>query len=244
MHGGPPAGVAGAGLPENAPMRAAEPSFRAIAVTVIAFALAMAYLESAVVVYLQTALVSQVGAIFPLRPASEAGDLIAIEAGREAATLVMIAALGILAGRGRLERFAWAAVVFGAWDIAYYAWLWVFSGWPPSLGTTDLLFLLPLPWVGPVWSPVAVSAALILVGLAAARHLRSGGELALANRHWAAALAGGLLVILSYTLDSGRLFEGGAPGPYPWPVFVAGMLIALAGAADVLLHGHPPAERA
>ena len=225
-------------------MRASDLSFRTIAATVIAFALAMAYLESAVVVYLQTALASQVGAIFPLRPASEAGDLIAIEAGREAATLVMIGAAGVLAGRGRLERLAWAAVAFGAWDIAYYAWLWVFSGWPPSLGTTDLLFLLPLPWVGPVWSPVAVSAALILVGLAAARCLRSGGELALANRHWAAGLAGGLLVILSYTLDSGRLVDGGAPGLYPWPVFVAGMLIALAAAADALLRAHPPARRA
>ena len=139
-------------------MRASDLSFRTIAATVIAFALAMAYLESAVVVYLQTALASQVGVIFPLRPASEAGDLIAIEAGREAATLAMLAAVGILAGRSRLERFAWGAVAFGAWDIAYYGWLWVFSGWPPSLGTTDLLFLLPLPWVGPVWSPVAGGA--------------------------------------------------------------------------------------
>ena len=107
-------------------------SFRTTAVAVIAYAVAMAYLEAAVVVYLQLALGLQVGAIFPLRPASEAGSLVAIEAGREAATLVMIAAVGLLAGRTWHERLAWSAVVFGAWDIGYYAWLYLFTGWPPT----------------------------------------------------------------------------------------------------------------
>ena len=91
--------------------------FRVIAGTVLVFAVAMAYLEAAVVVYLQRALGSEVGVIFPLRPASETGGLIAIEVGREAATLVIIAAVGLLVGRTRLERLAWGAVVFGAWGI-------------------------------------------------------------------------------------------------------------------------------
>lgn len=86
-----------------------------------------------------------------------------------------------------------------------------------AIAVTVIAFALamayPLPWVGPVWSPVEVSAALILVGLATARHLRPGSEVVLASRHWTAGLAGGLLVILSYTLDSGRLVDGGAPGP-------------------------------
>jgi hypothetical protein len=209
-------------------------SFRATAVVVIAYAVAMAYLESAVVAYLQLALGGQVGAIFPLRPAIEAGDLVAIEVGREAATLVMIAAVGLLAGRTPVERLAWGAVVFGAWDIGYYAWLHVFSGWPPSLGTTDLLFLIPVPWVGPVWSPVVVSTALIGVGLAAAWRLRSGRRLVLGRRHWAAGLAGGALVILSWTIDAGRVIGGDLPGSYPWPLFAAGMLLALVAAGDAL----------
>ena len=208
--------------------------FRVIAGTVLVFAVAMAYLEAAVVVYLQRALGSEVGVIFPLRPASETGGLIAIEVGREAATLVIIAAVGLLVGRTRLERMAWGAVVFGAWDIGYYAWLRVFSGWPPSLGTPDLLFLIPVPWVGPVWSPVAVSTALVAVGLAAAWRLRSGRRLALAGGHWGAGLGGGLLVVLSYTLDAGRVLDGGLPGPYPWPVFALGMLLALAAAGHAL----------
>ena len=218
-------------------------SFRTTAVAVIAYAAAMAYLEAAVVVYLQLALGMQVGAIFPLRPASETGTLIAIEAGREVATLVMIATVGLLAGRTRLERLAWAAVIFGAWDIGYYAWLHVFSGWPPTVETPDLLFLLPVPWVGPVWSPVAVSAALVGVGLAATSAMRSGRHVAVARWHCAAGLGGGLLVVLSYTLDAGRLIDGGLPGPYPWPIFAVGMLLALGAALDALWSAHRVAAR-
>ena len=208
-------------------------SFRSTVIAVVAYGVAMAYLEAAVVVYLQLALGLQVGAIFPLRPASQMGDLLAIEAGREAATLVMIAAVGLLSGRTWLERLAWSAVVFGIWDVGYYAWLHVISGWPPSLGTPDILFLLPVPWVGPIWSPIAVSAALVGVGLAGAAIARSGRRLAVRPWHWAAGIGGGLLVVLSYTLDAARLIDGGLPGPYPWPIFALGMLLALAAAADV-----------
>jgi hypothetical protein len=209
-------------------------SFRATAVVVLGFALAMAYLESAVVVYLQGALGVGVGDIFPLRPEIRAGNLILIEVGREAATLVMIGAVGALVGRSRLERLAWAAVVFGAWDIGYYGWLRVFSGWPGSLVTTDLLFLIPVPWVGPVWSPVLVSVALVGVGLTAASRLRAGRHIVDTRWHWAAGLIGGCLVILSYTLDTGRLLNGGLPGHYPWLLFAIGMLLALGAAADAL----------
>lgn len=209
-------------------------SFRATAAVVIAFAIAMAYLESAVVVYLQGALGAVVGDIFPLRPAAEAGDLLLIEVGREVATIVMIGTLGMLVGRTGPERLAWAAVVFGVWDIGYYAWLQVFTGWPGSLGTTDLLFLIPLPWVGPVWSPVLVSVALVGVGLAVAARQWAGRQIKVKRRHWAAGLVAGVIVIASYTIDSGRLLEGGLPGPYPWPIFAVGMALALAAAADVL----------
>jgi hypothetical protein len=217
-------------------------SFRATAVAVLGFALAMACVEGAVVVYLQLALGAKVGAIFPLRPAIEAGDLVLIEAGREAATLVMIGAIGNLVGRTGLERLAWGAIVFGTWDLCYYAWLQVLSGWPGSLGTVDLLFILPIPWVGPVWSPVAVSAALIGVGLAAASTVRSGRRLIVTRRHWAAGLGGGLLVVLSYTLDTSRLFSGGMPGPYPWPLFAGGMLLALVAAVDALRRAVPAVD--
>lgn len=212
-------------------------SFRATVAVVLVFSLAIAYLEAAVVVYLTGALGGEVGVLFPLLPADETGNLIAIEVGREAATLVIIATVGILVGRTWLERLAWSAVVFGVWDIGYYACLYVFAGWPPSLDTVDLLFLIPVPWVGPIWSPIAVSVALVGFGLAAARQLRAGQHLTVKAWHWAAGLAGGFLVILGYTLDAARIIDGGLPGPYPWPLFVAGMLLAIVAAIDVLRRG-------
>ena len=106
--------------------------FAPLALTVGAYAVAMAYVEAAVVVDLNGAIGQQIGAFFPLLPAMTAGPLILIEMGREAATLVMLAGVGIVAGRSALERLAWTAVAFGIWDIGYYAWLHVFTGWPPT----------------------------------------------------------------------------------------------------------------
>jgi hypothetical protein len=208
--------------------------FAATAVVVIAYAVAMAFLESAVVVYLQRALGIQVGALFPLQDPTGVGDLAAIEAGREAATLVMLAAIGWLAGRSSLERLAWTAVAFGTWDILYYAWLWVFIGWPPSLGTWDLLFLIPVPWAGPVWAPIAVSLALVGFGLAAAARLRAGHPVRIGPAQVAAGLLGGLVVVVAFCWNAPLLMDGGVPADFPWLIFAAGMALAGWGAATAL----------
>ena len=204
------------------------------AATVIGFAVAMAYLESAVVVYLQRALGITPDGLFPLRGLDVVGNLAAIEVGREFATMVMLVGIGCLAGRTKLERLAWTAVAFGVWDVFYYAWLWVFLGWPSSPGTWDVLFLIPVPWTGPVWAPLTVSAALIGFGLAAAREIDAGRAVRVGRTNIVLGLCGGLLVILSFTLDAARIMSGGLPGWYPWPVFVAGMVVAGWGALIAL----------
>jgi hypothetical protein len=210
----------------------------ATALAVIAYGVAMAFLESAVVVYLQRALGIDPGALFPLQDPTGMGDLAVIEVGREAATLVMLAAVGWLAGRSGLERLAWTAVAFGTWDILYYAWLWVFIGWPPSLGTWDLLFLIPVPWTGPVWAPVAVSVALVGFGLAAAARLRTGRPIRARRAQVAAGIGGGAIVVLAFCWNAPLLLDGGVPTDFPWPVFVAGMALASWGAVTAL---RPPA---
>lgn len=132
------------------------------AAVVVAFGVAMGYVEAAVVVYLRAAVT---GSVVPAQDPGAFGTFEAVEIARELATLVMIAAVGWLAGRTKLERLAWAAVVFGAWDIVYYLGLRLAIGWPPSLETWDILFLVPAPWVGPVWAPILVSVALVGTGL-------------------------------------------------------------------------------
>jgi hypothetical protein len=212
-------------------------TFRNRATTVMVFAAAMAYVESACVVYLERALSITPDQLFPLRGPQVVGDLAAIEVGREGATIAMLAAVGILVGRRAVGRLAWTAVAFGVWDIAYYGWLWLFLGWPHSPLTWDVLFLIPLPWIGPVWAPLAVSVALVVFGLMAVRAEDRDRPPAVGRREAALGLVGGSLVILSFTLDAPRILGGGQPGWFPWPVFVAGMAVAATGAWLALRRG-------
>ena len=206
---------------------------------ILLYAIAMAYLEAAVVVYLRAALGVPTGTIFPIDLSPAAMPFGWIEVGREGATLVMIGGVAWLAGRSPLERLAWAGVVFGIWDIGYYAFLWVFSGWPPSLGTWDLLFLLPAPWAGPVGAPIAVSAGLIGFGLACAGRLRSGGSVRFGKRHLGALLLGGAVVIASFLTNAGLVLDGGTPTSFAWPIFAVGMGIGM-GAAGMALRPRAP----
>lgn len=212
------------------PRATTDRAFPTAAILVIAYAIAMAYVESAVVVYLRRALAVDVSTVFPLQDPRSLGGLASIEVGREAATVVMLGAVGLLTGRSRLERLAWFAVAFGAWDIAYYGWLWVFSGWPTSLSTWDLLFLIPAPWAGPVWAPCVVSLALVAFGLIAARQLRRGLPVRVGQREIAVAVVGGLVVVLSFLANAGLVLAGGTPTSWPWPVFVVGMALAVLAA--------------
>lgn len=207
--------------------------FLSTAVVVLAFGVAMGFLEAAVVVYLRAAL-GIVPANVPAHDPATLGTFEAIEVARELATLVMIGAIGWLAGRTRLERLAWAAVVFGTWDIVYYLGLRGAVGWPSSFDTWDVLFLVPVAWVGPVWAPIVVSAALIAFGLAAARHLRVGRPVVAGPVRTIGALAGGSLVILSFLVDTNRVLAGDSAAWTGWPVFWAGMALAVAATATAL----------
>ena len=118
-------------------------SFFATAIAVLVFGIAMGYLEAAVVVYLRAALGLGAFVVVPVAEPGEFDAYAGIEITRELATLLMIAAVGWLSGRSWLERLAWAAVVFGTWDIVYYVGLRLAIDWPPALDTWDILFLVP-----------------------------------------------------------------------------------------------------
>ena len=77
--------------------------------------------------------------------------------------MIMLLSVGWMAGSRLVERFAFFIITFGVWDIFYYVWLYVMIEWPQSLMTWDLLFFIPLPWVGPVITPLL--SALTMVGI-------------------------------------------------------------------------------
>jgi hypothetical protein len=126
------------------------------------FSIAMGYMESAIVVYLRKIYYPQ-GFQFPLIPVSS--DIAVIEFCREIATIIMLIGVGVMAGKNVAQRFAFFIFGFAVWDIFYYVFLKLLINWPESVFTWDILFLIPVPWVGPVIAPCIVSLTMILLTL-------------------------------------------------------------------------------
>jgi hypothetical protein len=134
---------------------------RNVIVAIVAFSIAMAALESAVVVYLR-ALYYPDGFTVAFKLIEE--RIVLVELARELATLIMLFAVGYIAGHNFNTRFAGFLISFGIWDLFYYLWLKVFINWPASLLEWDILFLIPWTWLGPVLAPVLCSITMLFLG--------------------------------------------------------------------------------
>ncbi|MCX6329828.1 MAG: hypothetical protein NTZ85_10020 [Bacteroidia bacterium] len=127
------------------------------------FGIAMAHLEGVVVVYLRKSLGmldsesnKEFVEKFPKR-------FLYIEMTREAATIIMLVVIAYLVGNTWLEKGIFFLWTFAFWDLFYYLSLYILIKWPPDLKTIDVLFLIPVPWITPVWFPVAVSSLTIII---------------------------------------------------------------------------------
>ena len=165
---------------------------------ITAYAIAMALLEAAVVVYLR-ALYYPHGVGFPLSPVDH--DLGMGAVAREAATKLMLLAPAAMVARSASVRFAWFCFAFGVWDIFYYVWLKVFLDWPASLFDWDILFLIPVPWVGPVLAPCIVSLGLIAFAIVVLHERQRSASLTVARWRWITLVGGALVMISSFMLD-------------------------------------------
>src|SRR6188508_1115397 len=174
---------------------------------VVAFAIAMAWVEAASVFYIR-ALVDRIVPYQadPLPQEAMNGVLGAVELVREGATLVMLATLGMVAGSTWRRRAGYAALAFGTWDIFYYVFLRLISGWPRTLLDWDILFLLPLPWWGPVLAPVSIALVMIVWGTLATQ----SGDGA-PDPRWSRALAcvGIVLALGVFMIDAWRALPEG-----------------------------------
>lgn len=212
---------------------------RRIVAALFLFGISFGYVEAAVVVYLR-ALYDPVrqhlhpqrnpGDLFPLitpRQLAAAGPenprRLLIEVGREAATMLMLASIALAVARNFQHWFAAFAIAFGVWDISFYAFLKLMIHWPQSLGTWDILFLIPLPWVGPVWAPVLVALSMIVCGLISLRLGSARGR----PLHWLGVLAGAVVIVIAFVWDFRNTSTGGLPNPFNWPLFLFGEAIGL-----------------
>jgi len=209
--------------------RAARPRLVAVAI----YAIAMAYVESAAVLYLRTIY----GGIDPVGPRSTPfnpiPDFVWIEIGREGATMIMLGCVGFLAGRGVAGRIGMFAMAMGVWDISYYVFLWLFSGWPPTLLAPDVLFLIPLPWWGPVLAPVMSAAVMVIVGAVALARDLGDGVPPMTRASRAGLVVGVLMCLYAFMAEAlHRFIEAGFEaayyvrgGAFDWPIFCIGLVV-------------------
>jgi len=211
------------------------------------FSIAMGYLETSVVVYLRVIYYPK-GFCFPIAPINN--GIAFTEILREAATIIMLYTIGYISGRNRPERFAWFIYCFGIWDIFYYVFLKALLNWPETLFTWDILFLIPVPWIGPVLAPCLVSLLLIVLALFIIYFTEMGKNAKLKPAEKWLLLIGCLVIIFSFIRD--YLMVAGAngnspksiatdkqalfcemanyvPQNYPWWLFIIGFAIMTGG---------------
>jgi hypothetical protein len=197
---------------------------------VVLYAIAMAWVESAAVFYLR----SMMGRIEPYQPdpLPLIGGFALVELPREFATLVMLFAVGFLAGRTWRARVGYAVIAFGVWDIFYYVFLKMMCGWPHSLLDWDVLFLLPLPWWGPVLAPILISLLMILWGTFATQFERTHTPAPSNWRAWILNFAGVALALYVFMADSITASHHGLdeirtvlPEKFNWPAFAVALAL-------------------
>ncbi len=221
-------------------------AIRATILFLAVFSIAMGYFESVVVIYLRELFYPN-GFQFPLAVIPQ--KIAVVEFWREAATIIMLLMMGIIAGKNTAQRFSFFLLCFGVWDIFYYIFLKLLLHWPASLFTQDILFVIPVPWVGPVLAPCLVSLTMIVLTLCVVYYHEKDIRVTISNKEWLIFILGAAVVVLSFTwdylqyisLNNGSIWTPVSqaalfdeiphfiPQDFNWWLFSAGELFLIAG---------------
>jgi len=208
------------------------------------FSVAMGFMETAVVVYLRE-IYYPAGFRFPLVPIP--GPMALVEVLREAATVVMLITIGMLAGKSAAQRFCFFLFCFAVWDIFYYVFLKLLLGWPESLFTFDILFLIPVPWTGPVLAPCLASLTMIFLTVILVYYQEKNIPVRFLPMEWWLLTSGAAVMIASFVRDyfvyatqggsqdvvtgnTRNLFDDFSqyvPQSYSWLLFLSGEVMIL-----------------
>jgi hypothetical protein len=209
------------------------------------FSIAMGFMETAIVIYLRKMYYPS-GFSFPL--AAVAPDIALIEFLREAATIIMLISIGIIAGKTASQKFAYFIYSFAIWDIFYYVFLKLLINWPVSFCTWDILFIIPVPWVGPVLAPCILSITMILLSFVIVFYSEKGYTTKLNYKEWLLFIIGSLIILFSFTQDYFKIIfmdsknhiwtlasnkslfnemNNYIPGSYNWLLFIIGEITIL-----------------
>lgn len=210
-------------------------SIRNTLIIVTLFSIAMGFMESAVVIYLR-ALYYPHGFTFPMVPTSD--TVFRTEILRELATIIMLACIGIISGKRLTERFAFFIFSFAIWDICYYLFLKWLIDWPESLLTWDILFLIPLPWYGPVLAPCLISLTMMVLAILILSAEQKNSKVKIMKPDWIWMIVASIVFIASFTIEFIKWFIKGGhalntmgfefiPNSYNWWLFLTGELVLI-----------------
>lgn len=211
-------------------------TFKRFSIAVI-FSIAFGYIEAAVVVYLREIFYLD-GFNFPLSISvidSVSRRLLLTEVGREAATLVIIVTGALLFGRNLRQKVAYFLTIFAVWDIFYYVWLKVLLDWPASIMDWDILFLIPLPWAGPVLAPVLVSVVMLVIAAVILYRDCRAKPVKVTFYDWLAISVSAVIVVASFCIPGPHTAQEDYSLYFYWPLFSAGMLFAVMVFAKCLM---------
>ncbi len=198
---------------------------RFVGLTVLA--IAFAFVEASVVVYLRGwwGIEDLIADVPPLDR-----RIAVVELGREVATLALLCGAGWAVGKTWPSRWGFAFFAFGLWDIFYYVWLKVLLDWPSSLLAPDILFLVPLPWWGPVLSPVLIAILCIVGGTLAVVAEEGGKRVSPTKIQWFSTMIGIALALYAFMADAIALLPATAeqlnemrPSEFAWPIYLVGL---------------------
>jgi hypothetical protein len=190
----------------------------------VAWGVAFGFIEASIVVYLRK-IYYPAGFSFPaviIEP-----EIAVVEMIREITTLVFMWAVAELSYRSFQCRLAVFMFLFGIWDIFYYVFLKATLDWPSSPADWDILFLVPLPWVGPVWAPVVVSAGMIWAGTVIMVRNEQDRPLDLNARFLLLEVAAGLVIIVSFLIPGRAVMTQTIPQHFPWYIFLTGLFLGV-----------------
>ncbi|MGD8779421.1 MAG: hypothetical protein PVH88_10735 [Ignavibacteria bacterium] len=213
-------------------------------ILILFFAIAMGFLEAIVVVYLRELYYPQ-GFNFPLVITND--RIFIAELLREICTIVMLLSLALIAGKNRLQAFAFFLFSFAVWDIFYYVALKLLLNWPSSLLTWDILFLIPITWLGPVFAPLICSVTMIILALVLLLTENRNNNTKLRKIEWSFLYLGAFIIFITFILDYSKILITNAssgnwltfiksetfkniitnyiPVYYHWDLFALGMLL-------------------
>ena len=222
------------------------------------FSITMAFIETSVVVYLRKLYYSE-GFGFPFKMIEI--DIGITEFFRELATIIMLVSVGIIAGENKLQRFAYFIYAFAIWDIFYYVFLKIILNWPESLLTWDLLFLIPVVWVGPVIAPIICSIGMIFFALSIIYLQNKNKSIKINLYEWFMLIIGSVVIVVSFIMDylgflnnkysfyeiftyswvsePNKSLEQYIPQQFHWLIFFIGILIIFIAIMKFILRNKP-----